>query len=143
MTRPTKLLAGLILITIPTIQYGGYFLLTIVSGWSDLALTDFQRAFFRAGHAHAGVLVILALIGMVLVDYTALPAGGRWTARIALILAPILVSGGFFASAIGESVTEPTGGIALLYAGVAVLAVAVLTLGVGLVRAGWQAPRST
>jgi hypothetical protein len=138
MSRATKLLTGLLLVTVPTIQYGGYFPLTVVSGWADLALTDFQRAFFRAGHAHAGVLVILALVSLVLADYAVLPTGGRWTARLALVLAPILVSGGFFAAAIGEGVTEPTGGIALLYAGVVVLALGVLTLGVGLLRAGWH-----
>lgn len=140
MSRATKLLAGLLLVTVPTIQYGGYFLLTIVSGWQDLVLTDFQRAFFRAGHAHAGVLVILALVSLVLADYASLPPAGRWTARIALVLAPMLISGGFFASAIGEGVTEPTGGIAILYAGVVVLALGVLTLGVGLLRAGWRSP---
>ncbi|PAP75684.1 hypothetical protein [Rubrivirga marina] len=139
-SRATLWLTGLLLLAVPTIQYGGYFLVTVVSGWSDLALTDFQRAFFRAGHAHAGVLVILALVGLVLADHAALPAGWRWTGRIALVLAPILVSGGFFASAIGEGVTEPPGGIALLWIGVAALALAMLTLGVGLLRAARRAP---
>lgn len=140
MSRATLLLTGLVLITVPSIQYGGYFLLTIVSGWADLALTEFQQAFFRAGHAHAGVLVILALVGLVLADHAALSSAWRWGARISLVLASILVSGGFFASAIGEGITEPTGGIAVLWAGVAALAFGVLTLGVGLLRAARRIP---
>jgi hypothetical protein len=59
MTDATKLIAGLLLITVPTIEFGGTFLLSIVSG-KHPELTEFQRSMFRAGHAHAGVLVILA-----------------------------------------------------------------------------------
>ena len=62
MTREARLLSGIILITIPTIQYGGYFLLTSLidkgSGYMDNPL---RQNFFRAGHAHAGVIVILSL----------------------------------------------------------------------------------
>jgi hypothetical protein len=62
MSYITKLLCGIILITIPTIQYGGYFLLQILSGkHQNLGLNEFQKAMFRASHAHAGVLVILYL----------------------------------------------------------------------------------
>src|ERR1700750_51241 len=63
MTREAKIMPGVILLTIPTIQYGGYFLLTSLkdpnSHYMDNAL---RQNFFRAGHAHAGVFVILALV---------------------------------------------------------------------------------
>ena len=62
MTPVSKLMCGIILLTVPTIEYGGYFLLSILSGKQKIALTDFQKSMFRAGHAHAGVLVILALL---------------------------------------------------------------------------------
>ena len=75
-SRATLWLTGLVLLNVPTIQYSGYFLVPVVSGWADLALTDFQRAFFRAGHAHA-----LALVGPVLADWAALPSG--WGGRAA------------------------------------------------------------
>ena len=56
MTRHASLISGILLITVPTIQYGGYFLLTSLmdrsSGYMDNAL---RQNFFRAGHAHAGV----------------------------------------------------------------------------------------
>jgi len=63
MTREAKIMAGIILLTVPTIQYGGYFLLTSLidhnSHYMDNAL---RQNFFRAGHAHAGVFVIFALV---------------------------------------------------------------------------------
>jgi drug/metabolite transporter superfamily protein YnfA len=52
---------GSILLTVPTIQFGGYFLLTQM-GKDRVIRTELQRAYYRAGHAHAGVLVLLALI---------------------------------------------------------------------------------
>jgi hypothetical protein len=58
MTREARMMSGIILITVPTIQYGGYFLLTSLmtrgSGYMDNPL---RQNFFRAGHAHAGVIV--------------------------------------------------------------------------------------
>jgi hypothetical protein len=40
MTREARMMSGIILITVPTIQYGGYFLLTSLmdrsSGYMDL-----------------------------------------------------------------------------------------------------------
>jgi len=63
MTRDARLMSGIILITVPAIQYGGYFLLTSLmdrsSGYMDNPL---RQNFFRAGHAHAGVIVLLSLI---------------------------------------------------------------------------------
>lgn len=50
MTRKARLLSGIILITVPTIQYGGYFLLISLmgkgSGYRDNPLC---QNFFRAG----------------------------------------------------------------------------------------------
>ena len=68
MSPDAKLFAGIILITVPTIQYGGLFLLRLLSGQLNLPLTDFQRSMFRAGHAHAGVLVMLAILAQLLID---------------------------------------------------------------------------
>jgi len=45
MTRETKKTSGFILLTVPSIIYGGYFLLTILSGQQEyLALTHFQKS---------------------------------------------------------------------------------------------------
>ena len=99
MSRDARLLSGIILITVPTIQYGGYFLLTSLidrsSGYMDNAL---RQNFFRAGHAHAGVIVILSLVCQVLADSAVLPGPLLWMVRIGVPLAAILISAGFFFS---------------------------------------------
>jgi hypothetical protein len=134
MTPAAKLMCGLILITIPTIQFGGYFLLKILSGkMSQLALTPFQKSMFRAGHAHAGVLVILSLVCELLADAAALNTTITWLVRAGVPFSTILISGGFFAAAAGNNRTTPNKWIAILYVGVLLLALSVLTLGIGLV----------
>ncbi len=130
----TRLMCGIIVLTVPTIQYGGYFLLQLLSGKIDLPLTDFQKSMFRAGHAHAGVLVMFALIAEILLQYAKLPASLLWTARIGFPLAAILVSAGFFGAAAGSNITKPTSLISILYAGIFVLFVSLVLLGIGLIR---------
>jgi hypothetical protein len=129
------MMSGIILITVPTIQYGGYFLLTSLtnqaSGYMDNPL---RQNFFRAGHAHAGVIVILSLICQVLADGASLPTSLLWFVRIAVPLAAILISSGFFFSVLEPGATQVNGAVSLIYAGALVLAVAVVTLGVGLLR---------
>ena len=134
MTDATKLIAGILLITVTTIEFGGTFLLRILSG-KHPEFTDFQRSMFRAGHTHAGVLVILALIALVFADQAGLPALIGWAVRIGFAAAPVLVSGGFFGAAAGKSRTRPGGLIALLSIGVFVLGGSLVTLGTYLIRA--------
>lgn len=135
MSYLSKLMCGIILLSVPTIQYGGYFLLQLLAGkYSELGLNAFQRSMFRAGHAHAGVLVILALIAQILVDHARLPMALEWVARIGFPLAAILISAGFFGGAAGKDVNEPTKLTWVLYVGILVLFAALVTLGIGLIR---------
>jgi len=135
MTREARLMSGIILITVPTIQYGGYFLLTSLmnkgSGYMDNPL---RQNFFRAGHAHAGVIVILSLVCQILADAAALPTPLLWFVRIGVPLAAVLISAGFFFSVLPPSATQASGAVALIYAGALILAVAVVSLGIGLLR---------
>jgi hypothetical protein len=136
MTREARLMSGIILITVPTIQYGGYFLLTSLmdkaSGYMDNPL---RQNFFRAGHAHAGVIVLLSLICQVLADSAALPLSLLWFVRIGVPLAAILISAGFFFSMLPPAATRPGGMVSLIYVGAIILAVAVVSLGIGLILA--------
>ncbi len=135
MTTETKKTSGIIILTVPTIVYGGYFLLTVLSGQhGELGLTDFQKSMFRAGHAHAGVLVILSLVAQLFVDQTSLSDTWKRVVRITMPLAAVLISGGFFASATGQGLTQPTNLIAILYAGIVVFVIGLVTLGLGLLR---------
>jgi hypothetical protein len=134
MTDETKLIAGILLIIVPSIEFGGTFLLRVLSG-KHPEFTDFQRSMFRAGHAHAGVLVILALIALVFADQAQLSAPIGWVVRIGFAAAPVLVSGGFFGAAAGKGRTRPGRLIALLWIGVFVLGGSLITLGTCLIRA--------
>ncbi|WP_396176136.1 hypothetical protein [Flavobacterium sp.] len=135
MTRETKKTSGFILLTVPSIIYGGYFLLTILSGQQEyLALTHFQKSMFRAGHAHAGVLVILALVAQIFTDYSSLSGSWKWISRLSFPIAAIAISLGFFAAAIGKQINEPTALIVILYIGMAILILGLLTLAIGLIR---------
>ncbi|MGC4936950.1 hypothetical protein [Kribbella sp. DT2] len=133
MSDPSRTIAGVILLTIVTIEFGGWFLTKIARG--QVPMTDFQKAFARAGHAHAGVLVILSLVGLLYVDLTSLSGFWLWVGRLALPVAAILMSGGFFASSAGKNVTQPNKFIAVLWLGATALAVGALTLGIGLITA--------
>jgi hypothetical protein len=56
MIREARLMSGIILFTVPTIQCG---LINKNSGYMENPL---RQNFFRAGHAHAGVIVLLSLV---------------------------------------------------------------------------------
>ncbi|WP_432943309.1 hypothetical protein ACQPXM_40595 [Kribbella sp. CA-253562] len=133
MSDPSRIIAGVVLLTIVTIEFGGWFLTKIVRG--QVPMTDFQKAFARAGHGHAGVLVILSLVGLLYVDATGLSGAWLWIGRLALPVAAILMSGGFFASSAGAGRTQPNQFLWVLWLGAAALAVGVLTLGIGLITA--------
>src|ERR1700726_5028185 len=135
MTREARMMSGIILNTVPTIQYGGYFLLTsLMSKGSGYMENPLRQNFFRAGHAHAGVIVILSLVCQMLADAAGLPSPLIWFVRIGVPLSALLISAGFFFSMLPPTATQPNGAISLIYVGAVVLAVSVLTLGVGLIR---------
>ena len=134
MTRDSRLMSGIIVITVPTIQYGGYFLLTsLMTKSSGYMENPLRQNFFRAGHAHAGVIVILSLVCQILADSAVLPSPLVWFVRIGVPLSAILISAGFFFSMLPPAATKPSGAVKLIYAG-AVLALSVITLAIGLIR---------
>jgi hypothetical protein len=122
--------AGILLLTIVAIEYGGWFMVKIARGRQPM--TPFQKSFSRAGHGHAGVLVILSLVSLIYVD--AADAGGATEtfARSFIPLSAILMPAGFFFSSIGRDITQPNRLFVLVYLGAASLAVGVVSLGIGL-----------
>jgi hypothetical protein len=123
MTKESSIMSGIILITVPTIQYGGYFLLTSLmdraSGYMENPL---RQNFFRAGHAHAGVIVILSLICQVLADSAALPSWLLWVIRVGIPASAILLPMGFFLSVASPTSVAPNRAVLLIYIGAGVLA---------------------
>ena len=125
--------AGVLLVLVPTVAYGGVSLLGFISrrtpGYLD---NPVRQNLFRAGHAHAGVLVLLALVGILYVDQTDLSSGVRTLVRTGFALAPILISAGFFLSVVPPRAERPSRMITLVYLGALLLAAATVTLGVSL-----------
>ena len=135
MTREATLMSGIILITVPTIQYGGYFLLTSLMDRSSHYMDNpLRQNFFRAGHAHAGVIVILSLICQILADAAMLPEWLLWFVRIGVPAAAILISMGFFLSMPSPDAPKPNRLVRIIYVGAVTLALSVVILGIGLLR---------
>jgi hypothetical protein len=135
MTREATLMSGIILITVPSIQYGGYFLLTSLMDRSSRYMENpLRQNFFRAGHAHAGVIVLLSLICQALADAAMLPSWLLWLVRIGVPAAAILIPLGFFLSMPSPDAAQPNSLVRIIFAGAVVLALSVVTLGIGLLR---------
>jgi hypothetical protein len=98
-------------------------------------VTPFQLAFARAGHAHAGVLLILALVCQLIADRAALTGVWNWLARSGVTVAALLMPGGFFLSSMGRGRDRPKSLVPLVFAGGLVLAAGLASLGVGLLTA--------
>jgi hypothetical protein len=130
------MLCGVVLLTIPTVEYGGVALLKMLrSGAAGYADNSLRHDLFRAGHAHAGVMLLLALICQPLADIAMLPGWLVWLARLGPAAAAILMPLGFFLSAISPQVRRPTAVIRLVFLGGGILAAGLVALGVGLIRA--------
>jgi len=120
---------GIVLLTVVAIASGGVFMLRVIQG--ALPATSLQKSFYRAGHAHAGVLVILGTLVLLVVELAGVTG---LAARLAtgILVAAILMPAGFFLSVSHRNAEKPNGLIALLWLGVVSLIVGVVAGGVGL-----------
>jgi len=77
MSDASRILAAILLIAVPTVGFGGLALLGMLtrrtSGYLDNPL---RQNIFRAGHAHAGVWLVFALVALLWVDQTDLESRG-------------------------------------------------------------------
>ena len=133
MSEESLRTAGILLITVPTIALGGARVLRAIWSREEGYLDNpVRQNFWRAGHAHAGVLVILALIGMLYIDQAGLSEGLAWIVRLLLVVPPILIPLGFFLSTASPRTEKPNGLVYLVPIGGVLLSVGVLGLGIGL-----------
>jgi len=127
------IVAGATILTVIGIMSGGTFLLRIAS--RGLPFNGLQKSFFRAGHAHAGVLVLLGLVSLLLTSAAGAALAWQW-ASVGVLASAILIPGGFFLSVLGRDPQRPGRAIALLWAGAMVLAASLLAVGIGVIAAG-------
>ena len=136
MSRESRLLAGVILVTVPTVMFGGLTILSFLTGRAEGYVDNpLRQDMWRAGHAHAGVYLVLSLVMLRYVDEAALSPSWKWVARLGAPVAAILIPAAFFLSTLSPTAREASALVNLVYPGAAALAVGVLTLGVGLIRA--------
>ena len=134
LSREAKILAGIILLIVPTVQYGGLAILGMLThgvagaGGAEAGLNAEQLVLFRAGHAHAGVWLILSLVVQVLLDAARLAPATKWLARLAAPVGTLALSGGFFGLAFNLQFRF------LLYFGALAMFCALVLTGVGLLR---------
>jgi hypothetical protein len=136
MSRESRRVAGVLLVVLPTVMYGGLSLLAALTsraaGYVDNPL---RHDMWRAGHAHAGVYIVLSLVMLRYVDEAVLPPFWKWVARVGAPIAAILIPTAFFLSVVSPTATQPNALINLAYVGAVALASALISLGVGLLRA--------
>jgi hypothetical protein len=135
MSRESRFMAGLLLVILPTVMLGGVSILTLLIGTPEYMANKLRQDLWRAGHAHAGVFLILALIALRYVDEAALSDGAKRFVRSGIPSAAIILPVAFFFSVLTPDATKPNAMINLAYVGAVVVALAVLTLGIGLIRA--------
>lgn len=134
LSAETLTLAGILLLALVTVESGGYFLTRVMGG--KVPTNALQKSFFRAGHAHAAVLLVLSIAILALIDQAQLAGGWQWLARTGVPVAAILMPAGFFLSVIGRDPKKPGRAIWLLWIGVVSLTAGLIAAGVGLVMAG-------
>jgi len=127
-------MAGILLLVLPTVMYGGVSILGLLVDDPAYMQNPLRKDLWRAGHAHAGVLLVLSLVALRYVDEANLAAQLKWVVRLAIPSAAILLPSAFFLSVLRADATAPNGLIRLAYVGAVVLASGVGLLGVGLLR---------
>src|SRR5262249_6644520 len=142
MSRESRMLAGILLVVLPTVMYGGLTLLGALTGnapgYNDNPL---RHDLWRAGHAHAGVYLVLSLVILRYVDEAVLSPVWQWLGPTGAPVSANLIPMAFFLSVASPRATQPNGLMNLAYIGAVFLAAAILTLGVGLIRAARAMPR--
>src|SRR5688572_578658 len=135
MSEHSKKLAGILLIILPTVAFGGTSLLSLlINDASGYAGNELRQDLWRAGHAHAGVLLILSLVILRYVDEARLSEKWKIFVRNGTPVSAILIPAAFFTSIIDPAAKEPNALINLAYVGFGVLAITLISLGIGLVR---------
>jgi uncharacterized membrane protein len=134
VSKESRRLAGILLIIFPTVIYGGVTILRFLITDPRYAQNHLRQDLWRAGHAHAGVLLVLSLVALRYVDEANLSNASKWIVRHFIPLAAIFLPAAFFLSVLSPTATEPNGFVYLAYPGAVVLAVGLVLLGIGLVR---------
>jgi hypothetical protein len=134
MSPKSRRLAGILLIVLPSVIYGGVSLLGLLIHDPSYMQNPLRQNLFRAGHAHAGVLLVLSLVALRYVDEANLADQWKTIVRYFIPSAAIFIPAAFFFSVLKADAIKPNGFIYLAYVGATMLVVGLITLGIGLVK---------
>ncbi len=130
--EPTTLLPIVSPLSLVSVEYGGWSLLGFLTGRGQLG--EFREQFFRAGHAHAGVLLVLSLVYFLYLDRTGYSTGVQWLAGLLLLAGIIAQSGGFFLHmGLGQKNRSSLGTV-VTRTGALLIAAALVMLAIGLLQ---------
>ncbi len=128
---------GILLLALVTVESGGFFMKRVATGAHGA--NALQTNFFRAGHAHAGVLLILGILIQIPMSQVGVDGVVGQMATGAVPIAAILMPAGFFLSVIGADPQRPNRLIGLLWVGTVALTLGLLSAGILILRAGLAA----
>ena len=131
---PVRLFSIISWIALPTVMFGGYSLLGLLAR-DNAWLTPFRATYFRAGHAHAGVLLVLSLVYYSYLAQTTFSTGLKLVACIVLVIGILAQSGGFFLQMLAGKPGKVSAGTMVTILGAVLLAFATLLLAIGLIVA--------
>ena len=116
--------------SLPTVMFGGFSLLRLVT--KGRTLTPFQVTCLGAGHAHAGVLLLMSLLYYRYLTETTYSENSTVVLCVMLVVGILAQSGGFFLHMMLGREGERSVGTLLTFFGAALLAVTTLALAFGL-----------
>jgi len=128
--EPITLLPIIAVLSLVSVEYGGWALLGFIAGRENIG--EFRERFFRAGHAHAGVLLVLSLVYFLYLDRTGYSTGVQWLAGLLLLAGILAQSGGFFIHLGLGQPNQRSLGTVVTRSGALLLAAALLILVAGL-----------
>jgi hypothetical protein len=131
--KPGELYPIITVLLLITVEYGGWALLGLIVGRAQL--DEARQRFFRAGHAHAGVLLTLSLVYFLYFARADLSTAVEWIAGAMLLAGVLAQAGGFFLHMAAPDVDRPSKGTTMTRVGALLIAAALVILAVGLIRA--------
>jgi hypothetical protein len=121
-------------LSLPTVMYGGFSLLQFLTR-TTTPLSEWQLGRFRAGHAHAGVLLLMTLLYETFIQQTPYSATTQLLWSIVVVIGVLLQSGGFFIHMVVGGAGKPSLGTRATMIGALVLTIGIVALAIGLIRA--------
>ncbi|MGW1280014.1 hypothetical protein ACWD4V_24095 [Streptomyces tsukubensis] len=129
----SELLPIIAVFSLVTVEFGGHALLQFITTRRG-TLTPLRERFFRAGHAHAGVLLILSLVYYLYLPRAGFSSGIEWVFGVVLLVGILAQSGGFFVHLAVGTEGRSSPGTHLTRAGALLVAAALVALGIGLIQ---------